>query len=258
MTDAIAIEVRDLRKDFRPAVGLKALVTFKWRHQRFMALNGLDLDLTAGGIHAFVGPNGAGKTTLLRLVAALLQPNGGTVRVLGHDTVEHPVDVRRCVGYCITDPRSFFLRLSGRENLRFFATLHGQSGAGRTRRIGEVLAELELEGVADRQVLSYSEGMKQRLALARALVHEPRVLLLDEVGRGLDPRLRDKVHRQIHDVLSRRRGVTVVMASHAMDEVQALSDDVFVMDQGRVVARGTYDEMRPAMDEVFKRDVGPG
>jgi ABC-2 type transport system ATP-binding protein len=255
---APAVEARGLRKEFLPSLTLRAMLTLKWRRERILALDGLDLSLPPGRIQAFVGPNGAGKTTLLKLVAGLLLPSEGTVRVLGRDTARDPVGVRAAVGYCITDSRSFFLRLSGRENLRFFASLNGLSGAARDRRMAEVLDELELAGVADRRVMTYSEGMKQRLAIARALVHEPRVVLLDEVGRGLDPRLRAKVFGEIRDVLARRRGVTVLMASHAMDEVRSLADGVCVMDRGRVVAGGAWDDVRPAIDEVFGRDAVEG
>ncbi|MBM4396966.1 MAG: ABC transporter ATP-binding protein [Deltaproteobacteria bacterium] len=253
MTPAVpAVRLHRLEKEFVPSLTLGAILTLRRRRERVQAVRGIDLEVPPGSIHAFVGPNGAGKTTVLKLVAALLQPTRGEVEVMGARTVADPERVRAAVGYCITESRSFFLRISGRENLRFFATLHGLYGAVRSRRVDEVVAGLELADVADRHVLSYSEGMKQRLALARALIHHPRVLLLDEIGRGLDPRLREKTYRTLRDDLVGRDGVTVLMASHNMDEVAALADRVSVMEGGVVVASGTYQEVRPRVEEVFR------
>lgn len=249
---SIAVRFRDLHKDYVPPLTMRRLVTFRWGRDRVPAVCGIEGELEAGRVHAFVGPNGAGKTTLLQLVCALLWPTRGAVEVLGADTRRDPEAVRARVGYCITEPRSFFLRLSGRENLRFFAALHRLAGRRGAERVGRLLRDLELGPVADRTVLSYSEGMKQRLAIARALLHEPRVLLLDEVGRGLDPRLREKVFHHVREDLVRGRGVTVLMASHNLDEVAALADRVFVMDRGRVAAFGDYDGVRGAIAEVFR------
>jgi ABC-2 type transport system ATP-binding protein len=255
MSTPAAVSFRAVRKDFLPPLGLKALLTFRWRRERVRAIDRVDLDLEPGRIHAFVGPNGAGKTTLLKLVTGLLLPSEGNVVVQGRDTSRQPLAVRGRVGYCITEARSFFLRLSGRENLRFFASLHGLDGHGRTDRVDRILHELELPDVADRPVLSYSEGMKQRLALARSLLHEPEILLLDEIGRGLDPRLREKVFRLVADDLAGRRGTTVLMASHALDEVSALAHRVHVLREGRILASGDFEAVRPVIDEVFRGDT---
>ncbi len=249
---SIAVRFRDLHKDYVPPLTMRRLVTFRWRRDRVPAVCGVEEDLEAGRVHAFVGPNGAGKTTLLQLVCALLWPTRGVVEVLGADTRRDPGGVRARVGYCITEPRSFFSRLSGRENLRFFAALHRLAGRRGAERVGRLLRDLELEPVADRTVLSYSEGMKQRLAIARALLHEPRVLLLDEVGRGLDPRLRKKVFQHVREDLVRAQGVTVLMASHNLDEVAALADRVFVMDRGHVVASKNFEAVRGAISKVFR------
>ena len=192
MTTAPSIAITDLRKEYVPALTFGQLLTLRFARTPVVAIDRVDLAIEAGGIMAIVGPNGAGKTTLLKLVGGLLLPTSGSLQVLGMDTTRHPEDVRAAVGYCMTEGRSFFLRLSGRENLRFFAALHGLSGRIRDERVAEMLHAMELSEVADRQVLSFSDGMKQRLALARALLGTPRVLLLDEISRGLDPRLRTR------------------------------------------------------------------
>jgi ABC-2 type transport system ATP-binding protein len=250
-SDAInAIDITDLRKEYVPALSFGRLLTFRWTRQPVVAIDRMNLSIEAGTITAIIGPNGAGKTSLLRLAGGLLLPTAGTLRVLGKDTTRHPEDVRAMVGYCMTDGRSFFLRLSGRENLRFFAAMHGQSGTYRDANVSNLLDVMELGEVADRQVLSYSDGMKQRLALARALLGAPRVLLLDEISRGLDPRLRDKVHRHVREMAT-EKGVTVLMASHNLDEVQTLSSRVLVMDRGCIVADGHYDQVAQAVKDVF-------
>jgi len=246
-----AVRLQDLHKEYVSPLTMRRLLTFRWTRERVPALCGVSADLEASRIHAFVGPNGAGKTTLLQLVCALLWPTRGRVEVLGADTRTDPGFVRRVVGYCITEPRSFFLRLSGRENLRFFASLHAIAGRARADRVQEMLERMELAAVADRPVLSYSEGMKQRLALARALLPEPRVLLLDEVGRGLDPRLREKVYDLVRRDLVQGRGVTVLMASHNLEEVASLADRVHVMQRGRVLASGGFADVSSVIRGVF-------
>jgi ABC-2 type transport system ATP-binding protein len=258
MTGEPAIAIAALRKEYVPSLTFGRLLTLHWTREPVVAIEHLDLAAEAGKITAIVGPNGAGKTTLLKLVGGLLLPTSGSLRVLGMDTTDRPEDVRAAVGYCMTEGRSFFLRLSGRENLRFFAALHGLSGPKRDDRVSGLLHTMELTEVADRQVLSYSDGMKQRLALARALLGAPRVLLLDEISRGLDPRLREKVLRHVRD-LAAVEGVTVLMASHNLDEVKALAHRVLVMDQGRTLADGTYDDVAPAVAAVFaERAEGGG
>jgi len=250
--DGHAVSMRGITKEYVPPMKLGAILSLRWERERIQALDGIDLDLEQGKVHAFVGPNGAGKTTLLKLVTGLLQPSTGSVVVMGYDTVRQPVEVRARVGYCITDRRSFFLRLSGRENMRFFGTLQGLQGDALNERTGTLLFDMELEDVADRQVMTYSEGMKQRLAIARAFLHEPDVLLLDEIGRGLDPRLRDKVYGMFKHDMVEGRNATLLMASHNMDEVSTLADSVYVMNKGRIVASGTHENVQPAIKDVFR------
>ncbi|HOU52303.1 MAG TPA: ABC transporter ATP-binding protein [Myxococcota bacterium] len=253
MTEA-AVEARGLCKDYLPPLTWGAMIRGRFRRTPVRAIEDLDLTIAAGSLVALMGPNGAGKTTLLKLLAGLLLPTAGVLRVLGRDPERSPREVRQQVGYCITEGRSFFLRLSGRENLRFFGTLAGLHGPVRDRRIADLLEELELADVADRQVLSYSDGMRQRLALARSLLHRPRLLLLDEVSRGLDPRLRSRVHRLVREDLARSQRVTVLWASHQVEEVEALSDRVLAMDRGRLVADGTFREVQPVLDSLFRED----
>lgn len=253
---APALTLRQAGKVFFPPLNFGEILRFRRVFQPVRALYPLDLKLSVGSVHAFVGPNGAGKTTLLKLASGLLVPTAGDVSVFQMDSRRDARRIKAVVGLCLTEERSFFLRLSGRENLRFFASLFGFSGQQRAERVDELLADMELADVADRLVMAYSQGMKQRLALARALINRPRLLLLDEVSRGLDPRIRAKVIARIrHEV---DNGATALFASHNLDEVRDLADRVMVMDAGRIVADGTWDAVQPAVSQVFSNDHKAG
>ena len=159
------------------------------------------------------------------------------------------------VGFCLTEPRSFYLRLSAYENLRFFAALHGLFGTVMERRIREVLEVLELEEVRGDVVLSFSEGMRQRLALARAMLSDPPILLLDEVSRGLDPRLRARLYDIVRDWISRHDRGAVLLASHNMEEVEQLADHVYVMNRGKVVDQGEFSRVRSTIERLFELEA---
>lgn len=247
----VAVRLCGVYKDYVPPLSLKKILKFRFTREHIRAVCGVDMELEAAKVHAIVGPNGAGKTTLLQLVCGLLWPTRGRIEVFGLDPQKDAAKVKSLVGYCITEARSFFLRLSGRENLRFFAALYGLGGSKGEARIRELLEQFELQEVADRTVLTYSEGMKQRLSIARALLHRPRLLLLDEVSRGLDPRLREKVLRHMKECLVQREGTTVLMASHNLDEVRELADRVYVMEKGKIVASGSFEAIEPTVKSVF-------
>lgn len=247
------IYLEDLYKSYIPPLSMGRLLTFRWGRRPVEALKGITISFAPSKVHGLVGPNGAGKTTLLQLISGLLLPTKGKVLVHGLDTRRARRRVAQIVGYCISDPRSFFLRLSGRENLLFFAALYGLDKKSRLMRVEELLQAFELEEVSNRQVLSYSEGMKQRLAIARALIHRPKVLLLDEVSRGLDPRLRDKTFQMIQRDLVEGLGTTVLMASHNISEIEALAHKVYVLEKGQIVASGRYEEVKEEIERVFGR-----
>ncbi|HEX8692557.1 MAG TPA: ABC transporter ATP-binding protein [Longimicrobium sp.] len=207
------------------------------------ALQGVTCDVAAGELFGLLGPNGAGKTTLFRILSTLVLPDAGTARVGGADVAREPARVRRLLAPVLTDERSLNWRLSARENLRLFAALYGLSGAAARARVDEVLQVVELGDASERPVGGFSSGMKQRLLLARALLARPRVLLLDEPTRSLDPISARRFRAFLRDEVVGRRGCTVILATHAADEAMELCDRVAVLDRGRLLAVGPAEEL---------------
>ncbi len=218
----------------------KAVITTEGLTRRFgdvLAVDALTLEVQAGEVFGFLGHNGAGKTTTVRLLNGVLAPSEGEARVLGLDPAQDGPALRLRTGV-LTETPSLEERLTARENLSIYADLFGVPPAEVVRRIGAMLEMFGLTDRADENVGGYSKGMKQRLALARALLHEPELLFLDEPTGGLDPVAARQVHRLIQQ-LSQERGHTVFMCTHNLAEAQRLCDRVAVLEQGRLVAIGT-------------------
>lgn len=205
------------------------------------AVDELTLEVHPGEIFGFLGHNGAGKTTTVRLLNGVLEPNGGAARVLGLDPQTEGPALRARTGV-LTETPSLDERLSARENLSIYAELYTVPRADLPARVDSLLAEFELADRADDRVGGYSKGMKQRLALARALLHRPAVLFLDEPTAALDPVAARHVHTLV-ERLSRREGCTVFLCTHNLVEAQKLCDRVAVMERGRLVALGTPSEL---------------
>jgi ABC-2 type transport system ATP-binding protein len=206
-----------------------------------VAVDHLALEVEHGEVFGFLGHNGAGKTTTVRLLNGILAPNGGTARVLGFDPLEDGPDLRRRTGV-LTETPSLDERLTGRENLEIYAELYGVPKAEVAGRLEYLLEAFELEHRADEKAGGYSKGMKQRLALARALLHRPELLFLDEPTAGLDPIAAHRVHDMIMR-LSQEEGRTVFLCTHNLVEAQKLCDRVAVLEHGRLVALGTPAEL---------------
>jgi ABC-2 type transport system ATP-binding protein len=210
------------------------------RYGRAVAVEGLDLDVERGEIVGFLGPNGAGKTTTLRILAGLIRPSAGRAEILGRRV---PGPGLRRVGTMIEEP-SFYPYMSGRDNLRYAATLHGDVDGG---RIDEVLRFTRMENAAGKRVRAYSQGMRQRLGLARALLHRPDVLLLDEPTNGLDPVGIAEIRENLRAVA--REGVTVLISSHILSEIEKLVDRVVAIERGRLRFDGPLHELVERIDE---------
>jgi ABC-2 type transport system ATP-binding protein len=198
-----------------------------------VALREVSFQVQEGEMFGLLGPNGAGKTTLLSIVSCLLQPSAGEVRLLGRRIEPNDREVRRLIGV-VPQELALYGELTGRENLEFFGELYGLSGAALRQRVREVLEAVALEDKADDRVGTFSGGMKRRLNLGAALVHRPRLLLLDEPTVGVDPQSRNHIFEEVRRLNG--AGVTVVYTSHYMEEVQALCRRVGIMDNGRLVA----------------------
>ena len=205
------------------------------------AVDGLTLDVHAGEIFGFLGHNGAGKTTTVRLLNGVLEPTSGTVNVLGLDPQTDGPAVRARTGV-LTETPSLDERLTARDNLSFYADLYSIPRVDIPVRVDSLLTEFELADRADEKVAGYSKGMKQRLALARALLHRPEVLCLDEPTAALDPVATRHVHTLVEN-LARREGCTVLLCTHNLVEAQKLCDRVAVMENGLLVALGTPSEL---------------
>src|SRR4051812_6799798 len=216
--------------------------TFKTRGGEIEAVRGVDLDVEAGEIVGFLGPNGAGKTTTMRMLTTLLAPTAGEATVAGHDLRTEPVEVRRRIGYVAqggqTEPEA---RVG--EELVDQARLFGVSRADARRRGAQLLEDLELTGAWDRQTKTLSGGQRRRLDVALGLVHEPRLLFLDEPTTGLDPQARANLWHHIRR-LRDARGTTVFLTTHYLDEADALCDRVMVIDEGRIVAEGSPEALK--------------
>ncbi len=230
-------------------------------HKRFGAVTAVeDVSFRAedGVVTGLLGPNGAGKTTTLRMLYTLIRPDRGSVKVDGLEVAEHPVEVRRALGV-LPDARGLYPRLTAREHIHYVGELHGLSGAALDKRIDELVELLDMKDIADRRTEGFSQGERMKVALARALVHGPRNVLLDEPTNGLDVMSTRAVRTLIRRL--REQGHCVVFSSHVMQEVAALCDRIVVVARGRVVAEGSPDELRArtgkdSLEEAFVTVIG--
>jgi ABC-2 type transport system ATP-binding protein len=208
------------------------------------ALRDVSFEVETGEIFGLIGRNGAGKTTLTKIVATLVQPTAGSVAVRGHDSVTHDEHVRREIGLATAEERSFYWRLTSEQNLMFFARLHGLSDRLAKKRIRDLLAKLELEEVARRRFGELSTGNKQRLAVARAMLTNPSVLLLDEPTRSLDPLAAARTREMIRSLAQQDPPVTIFLTSHNLGEVETLCGRVAIISRGRIRAIDTPRNLR--------------
>ena len=231
------IEAESLRRVYRTTTGV-----FRRRPLEVEAVRGISFQVERGKLFGLLGPNGAGKTTTIKMLITLLLPTSGSARVLGLDVVDDAREVRRRIGYVFGGERGLYERLSALDNLRYFAELYGVSGREQKRRIGEVLEIVGLTGREKERVEGYSRGMRQRLHIARGILHEPEVLFLDEPTIGVDPVGARDLRATISDLV--RAGKTVLLTTHYMFEADALCDRIAVIAKGEIVGEGTPDELK--------------
>lgn len=229
--DSVVLE--SVTKIFRPR---PAFLSWMGREQRgdTRALTDINFSVPFGHVLVLLGPNGSGKTTTLKLVSTMLLPDSGRVLVHGADTANDPGAVRHCIGFCVATERSFFPRLSARENLAFFATLEDVPRDERNPRIETLLDQTGLLEAADTLVMKFSSGMYQRLGIARALIKSPSVILLDEPTRSLDPASSSHFRKLV--VRLRDQGATVLLATHSFHEALAVGDSIAILHHGKVAA----------------------
>ena len=235
-----AIEVVDLRRTYRTTTG-----TVRRRRLEIEAVRGISLRVEPGELFGLLGPNGAGKTTTIRILCTLLLPTSGQVSVLGLDVVAHPREVRRQIGYVFGGDRGLYDRLSALDNLRYFADLYALEPRLQRQRIEAVLDLVGLAGRGKERVEGFSRGMRQRLHLARGLLHDPPVLFFDEPTIGVDPVGAREVRQLVAELA--RSGKTILLTTHYMFEADSLCNRIAVISQGKIVAEGTPDQLKAAV-----------
>jgi ABC-2 type transport system ATP-binding protein len=230
------------------------------KYGSFTAVDSLDLEVPSGELFGFLGPNGAGKTTTLRMIAGILRPTAGRVRIGGIDVVRQPNEAKALLGF-IPDRPFIYEKLTGMEFLRFVAGLYGQQGAPVEHRSRELLGLFDLEDWRDELVESYSHGMRQKLIISSALVHRPDVIVVDEPMVGLDP----KAARTLKDLFREytRRGHTIMMSTHTLEVAQHMCDRIAIIRRGRIAASGTMEELQrdaesgaEGLEDIFLRLTG--
>jgi ABC-2 type transport system ATP-binding protein len=237
------VEVEELARAYRTSTGI-----VRRRVVEVEAVRGVSFEIAKGELYGLLGPNGAGKTTTIKMLITLLLPTSGSARVLGFDVAREAREVRKRIGYVFGGERGLYERLSGLDNLRYFGELYGVDPRVQKRRIQELVELVGLAGRERERVEGYSRGMRQRLHIARGLLHDPEVIFLDEPTIGVDPVGARELRATIASLAA--AGKTLLLTTHYMFEADALCDRIAVIAQGRIVAEGT--------PEALKLGVGEG
>lgn len=260
MSDSVII-LDSIEKWFPPALGGWRAYLQPFTPATSPALRGISLQVKQGEAVALLGANGAGKTTLLRILATLLLPTRGHASLAGHSVTQAPAAVRRQLGYHAGSDLGFYARLTGRQNLLFFGRLHHLSDELIAKRVLELAERLGLQNALDHQARTLSSGTIQRLSLSRALLHRPKVLLLDEPTRSLDAIAAAEFRHFLKTELLARHAASLLFASHTMQEIELLADRVAVLDEGSLLAYDTPAGLRaaasmPTLEQAFAKITG--
>ena len=237
-----AITIKNISKKFPKTSGYRDLLPF--RHREWTeAVKDITLDIKEGEFFGMLGPNGAGKTTLIKMLCCLVLPNSGTASVFGHDVVKNEQQVKETVGLVSAEERSFFWRITGRENLEFYASLYHIPKQTARKRIDELMELVGLTEDGEKRFQNYSTGMRQKLAIARGLLSEPRLLFVDEPTRSLDPVSAQAVRRFLKEKIA-AEGKTVILATHNLNEAEQLCDRLAIINHGHLKALGSVGNLR--------------
>jgi len=243
-----AITVSELRRRYQTSKGI-----LRKKKETVEAVKGISFDVEFGELFGLVGPNGAGKTTTIKMLTTLLTPTSGTARVLGFDIARDVVEIRRRIGIIFGGERGLYYRVSGRENLRYFADLYGVPLAKRDKRINELLDMVGLSDRADSKVESYSRGMKQRLHIAKGLVNDPELIFMDEPTIGLDPQAARDTRAMIKQLVEKEK--TVLLTTHYMFEADELCHRIGVISNGEIVALDTPSGLKRFVKDISVIEV---
>ena len=248
-----------LTMNYAYAVELKSVVK---RYNEILAVDHVDLTINQGEIFGLLGPNGSGKSTTLKMLLGVVRPDSGSVSVLGMDVQKDPVALKRLMGY-VPESSRLYEFLTGIEYLDFIADVYGIQNAEKKNRINDYLKALQLEGREGDMINSYSEGMKQKIALISAFLHKPKLLILDEPLNALDPRSARIVKDFLHEL--KTQGVTTILSTHVLEIAQALCDRIGIMYHGKLLALGNMKELRQmsklpdsGLEDIFLKLTGTG
>jgi ABC-2 type transport system ATP-binding protein len=238
------LKVEQITKDFPTSFSLSKLLKMGFKRPGSVrALNNVSFYLPRGKILAVLGPNGAGKTTLLKIISSLILPDKGTVSVNGYMLGCSDEKIKSLIGLVWMAERSFYWRLTGRQNLEFFAALYGMDKKTSDKRINDLLGLFKVD-YADKRFDSYSTGMKKHFALMRGLLHNPELLLLDEPTKSLDYTAASQLRRFIREIITIKESKTVIFTTHHLEEAEGYADLFLILDKGRMLAFATIDELR--------------
>ena len=235
------VEIESLRKEF-PVKSKK-----NGDSPIFVAVDNVSCRIEQGEVFGLLGPNGAGKTTTIKMISTLLRPTSGSIRAAGVDVIQHPTKALRHIGTVLAGERSVYWKLTGRENLQYFAALYGIPGKLAKERINHLLSRFALDKRADENVEKYSTGMRQRISLAKTLLAEPEILILDEPTAGLDPQSARNLREIILEI--KAEGRTVLLTTHYMEEADQLCDRIAIIDHGKIIALDTPVELKRLLEE---------
>jgi ABC-2 type transport system ATP-binding protein len=245
MSTAPAVSIRSLTREF---------CVSSWKREKLTAVDNLSLEVQPGEVYGLIGPNGSGKSTTMKVLLGLLRPTAGRCAIFGRDSTR--VDSREEVGYLPENPY-FYRHLTGRETLRFYGRLCGLRGPALTARMSELLELVDLTAAADRRLAGYSKGMLQRIGLAQAIIHRPRLVVLDEPTAGVDPAGSRKIRDLIFEL--KRRDISVILSSHLLEQVQEVCDRIGIISRGKMLREGSLAELTKVEDltEVQLRNASP-
>ena len=247
MNNSITIKTENLTKGFS-------------RNKK--VVQGVNLRVVKGELFCLVGHNGAGKTTLIKMLCGLILPTSGEIIINGYDIAKEVNKVKVSVGLVTGEDRSFYWRLTGRQNMEFFAALYGLSPETGRKRIKELFDILHIDE-PNKRFQEYASGVKQKLSIARALLSDPSILFIDELTKSLDPTSAKELRRLIKEILVKKHGKTVFFSSHNLQEVEELADRIALMSEGRILAEGTLEELRKAtgskgatIEDIYTHFIG--
>jgi ABC-2 type transport system ATP-binding protein len=251
-----AVDIISLSKQFAKDKGLSdsILRPFK-KADNIIVLSDINLKIRKGELFGLLGPNGAGKTTLIKILSTLILPTNGTARINGYDILKQPGGVKISLGLISSEERSFYWRLTGRQNLRFFASLQGIYDKYAEKRINQTLRLVGLEKEAEKRFDSYSTGMKQKMAIARGLLNNPEILLMDEPTKGLDPLSAQKIREFIRDELIKKQKKTILLTTHNVVEAEQICDRIAIINHGKIRAFGNLKELKKLTQKSKLNDI---